>query len=299
MPEMGQFSKVERCIILTGMSGGGKSTALHMLEDQGFFAIDNIPPRLLTDLLNILAQHRSASSCGVAAVIDVRGEPFLSDLERVVYALRKLGVLVTVVFLDATDELLLRRFEATRRKHPLSDSKSLLEGITRERQMMEGAKELADIVVDTTNLKVRELRSDLLARLGLSGQSFSLVITSFGFKYGPPQDVDFLFDVRALPNPYYVVDLQNHSGLDQDVIDYLMSFDITKGLIDKIANLILFVVPEYKKMGKNQVHIAIGCTGGRHRSVAIAELIKKRLEQIQVATRHRDLKKDLETEGTS
>lgn len=289
--------RVERCIILTGMSGGGKSTALHMLEDQGFFAIDNIPPRLLTDLLDILAQHQSARNFGVAAVIDVRGEPFLDDLEKVVATLRNRSVHVTVVFLDASDDFLVRRFETTRRKHPLAEDKSLLDGIARERQMMERVKGLADIVIDTSGSKVRDFRSDLLGRLGLTGESFSVIITSFGFKYGLPQDVDFLFDVRALPNPYYVVNLQNQSGLDQCVCDYLMEFDITRGLLQRLVDLLGFIMPEYIKIGKMQVHVAVGCTGGRHRSVAVAQWLAEAVNNFKVVTRHRDLKKDLESEG--
>lgn len=288
---------VERCIILTGMSGGGKSTALHMLEDQGFFAIDNIPPRLLTDLIEILSQHRSARNSGVAAVIDVRGEPFLGDLERVVTFLRGRNIHVTVVFVDAANQILIRRFEATRRKHPLSDGKSLVDGIENERNMLLPVKEFSDIVIDTSGLTVREFRSDILARLGLASSSFSLVLTSFGFKYGAPQDVDFLFDVRSLPNPYYVTNLRMLSGLDVQIQNYLKGFDVTIGLFERIKNLLDFIVPEYKKIGKMQVHIAIGCTGGRHRSVAMTQWLADAMESATVTSRHRDLQKDTETEG--
>ena len=288
---------VERCVILTGMSGGGKSTALHMLEDQGFFAIDNIPPRLLTDLIEILSQHRSARNSGVAAVIDVRGEPFLVDFERIVTLLRSRGIYVTVVFIDASNQMLIRRFEATRRKHPLSDGKSLIDGIKNERKMLLPVKELSDIVIDTSGLTVREFRSDILSRLGLASSSFSIILTSFGFKYGSPQDVDFLFDVRSLPNPYYISNLRMLSGLDIQIQNYLRGFDVTIGLFERIKNLLDFIIPEYKKIGKMQVHIAIGCTGGRHRSVAMTQWLADAMESATVTSRHRDLQKDMETEG--
>lgn len=286
---------VSRCTILTGLSGSGKSTALHILEDQGMFSIDNVPARILSDLVDILGQQRSAVENGLAVVIDARDEFFLDDLAKVIHILRERGIEVSLVFLDSSEAILLRRFETTRRRHPLASGEmTLLEGIRRERELLANIREKANICLDTSLLSPRDFRECLLAELGLLSKAFRIVLTSFGFKFGPPQDCDFLFDVRFLPNPFYVVSLRNLSGLDAQIRDYVFEKEYSLEFYSKVKDLIKLVLPPYSKTGKGQIHFAFGCTGGRHRSVSIVEKIAHELGELQPVIRHRDINKDRE-----
>ena len=286
-------NKIKRCVIITGMSGGGKSSALNVFEDQGFYVIDNLPPTLLPQLLEVLVNHQSALNNGVAAVVDVRGEELLNDLERVVSKLIEKVEKIEILFVDATDETLVRRYETTRRRHPLSENTTILGSLALERKLLGSIRKSADIVIDTSGLKANEFRSKLLEVMGMTSDKTSVILSSFGFKYGIPQDSDYVLDVRFLPNPNYVDELHSLSGKDYEVQKYLRSFENLDTFIGKAENLLDFVSSVYSSTGKKQIHIAIGCTGGRHRSVAISEILAIHLKKIgnNVIVDHRDIDK--------
>lgn len=284
--------RVRRCVIITGMSGGGKSTALHMLEDRGMYAIDNIPPALLPQLFSVLSRHEGAVQNGVAAVVDVRGDRLLKDLFSVIEMLRKKGVSVTVLFLDASEKVLLQRFEKTRRRHPLASDISIIEAIGIERVELSPILEWADSIIDTSDTDLAGLREKLGCELDVSPVIPIVLFTSFGFKYGIPQDSDYVFDVRFLPNPYYVSELRPLSGKSEKVQTYMESFAETEEFIAKLLNLLEFAFPLYANTGKHQMQIAIGCTGGRHRSVAIVEKIARDFTSGKCMVRHRDIDKE-------
>lgn len=286
-------NQIKRCVIVTGMSGGGKSSALNIFEDQGFYVIDNLPPTLLPQLLDVLVTHQSAISNGVAAVVDVRGEDLLYDLENVVTRLKEKVDKLEILFVNATDETLIRRFETTRRRHPLSASTTILGGITLERSLLNSIHNSADIVIDTSGLKLNEFRAKLLEIMGMAADKTSVIVSSFGFKYGIPQDSDYVLDVRFLPNPNYIDELHLLSGRDEEVQKYLLGFDSLDLFLIKAEQLMEFVSSVYCNTGKKQLHIAIGCTGGRHRSVAISEMIASRLKKSgnNVIVNHRDIDK--------
>jgi len=292
MDSLAVGQRVSRCVIITGMSGGGKSTALHMLEDRGLYAIDNIPPALLPQLLSVLSRHEGAVQNGVAAVVDVRGDRLLKDLFSVIEMLRKKGVSVTVLFLDASEKVLLQRFEKTRRRHPLAFDISIIEAIGIERVELSPILEWADSIIDTSNTDLAGLREKLGCELDVSPVIPIVLFTSFGFKYGIPQDSDYVFDVRFLPNPYYVPELKPLSGKSEKVQTYMESFAETEEFIAKLLNLLEFAFPLYVNTGKHQMHIAIGCTGGRHRSVVIVEKIARDFTSGKCMVRHRDIDKE-------
>jgi len=292
MDSLAVGQRVSRCVIITGMSGGGKSTALHMLEDRGLYAIDNIPPALLPQLLSVLSRHEGAVQNGVAAVVDVRGDRLLKDLFSVIEMLRKKGVSVTVLFLDASEKVLLQRFEKTRRRHPLASDISIIEAIGIERVELSPILEWADSIIDTSDTDLAGLREKLGCELDVSPVIPIVLFTSFGFKYGIPQDSDYVFDVRFLPNPYYVSELRPLSGKSEKVQTYMESFAETEEFIAKLLNLLEFAFPLYANTGKHQMQIAIGCTGGRHRSVAIVEKIARDFTSGKCMVRHRDIDKE-------
>ncbi|MEA3508423.1 MAG: RNase adapter RapZ [Synergistota bacterium] len=284
--------KVTRCVVITGMSGGGKTTALHILEDHGMYAIDNIPPALLPQLLSVLGSHPEARQNGVAAVADVRGDRLFMDLVDVVSILKNKGIDLKVLFLDASNSVLLQRFEETRRRHPLSCETSILDAINLERAELSPVLEMADAVLDSTQMDPAQLRKDLLGTLNTSEGPVSVLLTSFGFKHGLPPDSDYVLDVRFLSNPFYDVSMRRLSGLDEKVQNFIRATGDSEPFIRLTGELFRHVLPLYRNTGKNRIHIAVGCTGGRHRSVAVAEWLAREFDHPDLRVRHRDIDKD-------
>ncbi|MDR3320829.1 MAG: RNase adapter RapZ [Synergistaceae bacterium] len=286
--------RVERCVIVSGMSGAGKTTVLKILEDQGFFAVDNIPPIMMPALMSALARCGPAVEVGVAVVADLRGRELFDGLAESVCVLKRDVASVRTVFLDAGDESLVRRFETTRRRHPLGGAVTILESIAEERLRLAGLRAAADIIIDTTRLLPGDLRSIILSELGEGESPISVVVSSFGFKNGIPSDCDYLFDVRFLPNPNYVPELKKLSGRDAAVREYMERDERKKSLVERIESFMELVLSGYENTPKKHIHIAIGCTGGRHRSVAVAEELASHLSLRGHAVRasHRDI--DLE-----
>lgn len=282
---------VRQCIIVTGMSGAGKTTTLKVLEDQGFFAIDNIPPMLLPQLFHLLSDHRAAVQVGIAATVDIRSERLLDDFVNVLALVKEYSPNVKVLFLNTSDETLIRRYEQTRRRHPLGDNLSIQEGIAKERRLLTPILERADIVMDTSLMDLQQHRKRLIEEFCSDSLGVSLLLTSFGFKYGVPQDGNYIFDVRFLPNPFYVPELKSLSGQDVEVKNYLESFQETNDFLKNCSDFLDFVIPRYLSTGKAQLHIAIGCTGGRHRSVAFVEWLFTRYKNMPggIRVNHRDL----------
>lgn len=285
---------VSRCVIITGMSGAGKSTALKVLEDQGMFAIDNIPPALLSQLLFLLERHRSAVRWGVAAVVDVRGDSLLDGFPAALDLLRKQTPNVHTIFFDAQDDVLLRRFESTRRRHPMDSEGSLLDGIVGERDRLSPMLDHSDTVIDTSSLSLPMLRKELITRFFDDSAGFPLVVSSFGFKHGSPADCDYIFDVRFLDNPFYNPVLKPLSGRDEAVQEAIWSSTEAGLFWERLTGFLDYVIPLYLRSGKTQLHIGIGCTGGRHRSVAVAERLKTHFEDYTglCILRHRDIDKE-------
>jgi RNase adapter protein RapZ len=282
-------------VIITGVSGSGKSTALRSLEDAGFYCVDNLPIVLLEKLLE-LSGHTAGEVSRIAAVVDARDIRFLPEAPRIIGELRELGVDLTVLFLDATDDSLVRRYSETRRRHPLSGADGTVqEGIAAERQALAGLHAVADEVVDTTSLNVHDLKR-LVGRRFVTGEGSKLGVTviSFGFRYGIPGHADLVLDVRFLPNPYFVPELRSRVGTEPEVRDYVLSQPDAQAFLDRLYDFGGFLLPRYKAEGKSYLTIAIGCTGGKHRSVAIAGELARRLEVAGQAVRlwHRDIEKE-------
>lgn len=286
--------RVNRCFIITGMSGAGKSATLNIFEDQGMFAVDNIPPSLIPQLLNVLSRHRLAVDNGLAAVVDVRGGDLMGDLLSVLEDLRKSLSNIKLIFLDADNDVLVRRFGATRRRHPLSHDLTTLDGVNMERKLLSPIFENADIILNTSDLNLKQLRNNLMSQLGYSIERATMIFTSFGYKYGIPQDCDFILDVRFLPNPHYISDLRPYSGEDEPVSKYIWSFSETEGFLQRFTDLLDYIIPLYMNTGKQQIHIGIGCTGGRHRSVAVARWLGEYFKgpRQHCLVRHRDIERE-------
>jgi UPF0042 nucleotide-binding protein len=284
-----------RVVILTGVSGSGKSTALRALEDAGYYCVDNLPIVFLEKLLE-LSGHTKGEVTRIGLVVDAREGRFLGDAPRVIDEVRRKGTRVDVLFLDASDEALLRRFSETRRKHPLAMSQaSVPEGITAERQALEPLKALAGEVVDSSNLTVHDLKRLIHARFVAGAvPQLGVTVVSFGFRYGLPAHADLVWDVRFLPNPYFVPELKPQAGTDPAVQRYVLEQDDAREFLDRAADLCAFLVPRYRAEGKSYLTIAVGCTGGRHRSVAIAGALARRLQASGVDVRlwHRDVEKE-------
>lgn len=285
-----------RFVIVTGMSGSGKATAIKMLEDEGYYCVDNLPVRLIDKFMELLMVPGSEVT-KVALGLDVRADKSFAYVEEVLTALREKGYKYEILFMDASDETLIRRYKESRRAHPLAPEGRVEDGIHREREILKNIKSKADYVIDTSNLLTRELREELIRIFQDNKHYNSLMISvmSFGFKYGIPSDADLVFDVRFLPNPFYIDELKHLTGNDKPVQDYVNSFAQTKQFMDKLEDMITFLIPYYIKEGKNQLVIAIGCTGGRHRSVTLANDLYNRLRgkgDYGIKIYHRDVRND-------
>ena len=286
----------EPLLIVTGLSGAGKTETMKALEDLGYFCIDNLPPSLLTQLSQLPALAADSHE-RIAIAMDVRGRSMFTDLFAALDVLRSDGVLHKILFLDCADDLLVRRYSETRRRHPVREGHSLYEQIAAERRLLSKVRERADLVLDTTRINPHELKIRL-GRLVLNQEvsiGIDIDVMSFGFKHGVPLDADLMFDVRFLPNPYYDTELRPLTGLDKPVADYIFLQPETNLFIDEICPLIERWIPLHAASGKARLTIAIGCTGGQHRSVAIAECVSKRLKKhfTHVLPFHRDLQKKL------
>ncbi len=268
-----------RFVVVTGMSGGGKSTALKMLEDAGFYCVDNLPVSLIDKFVELIATPGSEIT-KVALGLDVRAGQSFSEATAILQKEKKEGYDLEILFMDASDFALVKRYKETRRLHPLAMEGRIEDGIWRERKMLEGIREQADYVIDTTNLLTRELKGEL-DRIFIKNEEYnSLMITllSFGFKYGIPADADLVFDVRFLPNPYYLDALKQKTGNDKEVRDYVMQFSESEEFLDRLTDMLGFLIPNYIKEGKYQLVVAIGCTGGQHRSVTLANELYARMK---------------------
>ena len=279
-------------VIVTGMSGAGRSTTANVLEDSGWYVVDNLPPHLLVDLADLAISRRPEALPRLAAVVDVRARGFFAHLRTAIDELRARGWRPTLVFLDATDEAIVRRFESVRRPHPLQGDGRLLDGIAREREMMADLRSVADVVIDTSGLNAHQLAKKLHPVFsGERGPKVRIAVMSFGFKYGIPLDADFVFDMRFLPNPFWIPELRNFTGQDAAVADYVMAQPGAGEFVDRVVDLMQPVAAGYVREGRRYVTLAVGCTGGKHRSVAVAEALRSRLGTGEVATFvvHRDL----------
>ena len=264
-------------LLITGMSGAGRSHAADCVEDMGWYVVDNLPPKLLVPLVDMMTNSASKIH-KLAAVIDVRSRSYFDDLSQVLSHLDDLGVKTRILFLDASDEVLVKRYESVRRPHPLQRGGRLIDGINEERTLLANLKERADIVIDTSNLSIHQLSTKLYeAMVGSGPKTVSVHIFSFGFKYGTPTDADFVADVRFLPNPFWVPSLRELTGWDKPVADYVLSSDGAKAFLDAYEKALLIAIEGYAREDKHFVTIAVGCTGGQHRSVAMSEALASRL----------------------
>lgn len=285
-----------RLVIVTGMSGAGKSTALKMLEDMGYFCVDNLPIRFLNGFVEMFYEP-SGEVKKAALGIDVRGGQDFSGLQTILEELDRKGREYEILFLDAKDDVLIKRYKESRRKHPLSGSGRVDTGIAKEREKIMFLKMKATYILDTSKILTRELKIEL-EKIFVEGQKFCslyMTVMSFGFKYGIPQDADLVFDVRFLPNPYYIDALKPKTGNDPEVQDYVMGSEKAVVFLEKLKDMVHFLIPNYILEGKNQLVIAVGCTGGKHRSVTLANALYQSLEKEKsygVRIEHRDIEKD-------
>ena len=288
-------------VIITGMSGAGKTVAVQSFEDMGYFCIDNLPPSLIPKFWELIKESGKVTK--IALVIDLRSRTFFREIQDMLVDLENTNFIdTTILFLDATDEELVSRYKETRRAHPMAMDGLVTEGIRKERAMLEEIKADAQLVIDTTDLSPRQLRERLNKELATrETHEFRVEMVSFGFKYGLPIDADIVMDVRFLPNPHYIDELRPLTGMDQPVYDYVMGFPETDEFYTKFIDLLRTVLPGYKKEGKSSVTIAIGCTGGQHRSVALTERVGAELkeEDYHVNITHRDRLKRKETVNRS
>ena len=284
-----------RLVVVTGMSGGGKQTAMKMLEDIGFYCVDNLPIPLIDKLVELIATPNSEIT-KLALGLDVRADQNFDEAHEILFKLKKEGYPIEIIFMDANDSTLIRRYKESRRMHPLSASGDRVEdGIHKERDILECIKKEADYVFDTSNLLTRDLKEEF-NRIFVIGEAYNglmVNIMSFGFKHGIPTDADLVFDVRFLPNPYYIEELKHQTGNDKPVQDYVMSSAEARQFLVKLEDMLTFLIPGYVNEGKHQLVVAIGCTGGQHRSVTLANELYKRMKDngnFGLALSHRDLK---------
>ncbi len=283
-------------VIVTGLSGAGKSAAVDALEDIGFFCVDNMPPELIPTFVKLILKSKERRN-RVAVVADIRLGDSFSSLFDVLGDLENMNVKYKILFIDADNEVIMRRYQETRRKHPLADefdTPSILEAINKDREFLLPARQKADYIIDTTQVKSSQFK-ERIANLFLENASSALKIycISFGFKYGAPKEADLVFDVRCLPNPFYIPELKQHTGLEEPVRNFVMKFEQARGLEVKLLDLLDYLLPLYRTEGKSQLTIAVGCTGGKHRSVVFAELINKHLLEngAYSSVFHRDMKR--------
>lgn len=284
-----------RLVVVTGMSGAGKSSVLKMLEDTGYFCVDNLPIQLIYKLVQ-LTFSGTQNIDKVALGVDIRSGQALEELDEVLERMGIDGYPYEILFLDASTEVLVKRFKETRRTHPLSGAGRVEQGIETEREKLEFLKKKANVIIDTSQLLIRELKAQI-DNIYLNNQkynNFFITILSFGFKYGIPMDSDLVFDVRFLPNPYYIPNLKPKTGNDKEVKDYVMESEMAHIFLNKLEDMITFLIPNYIVEGKNQLVISIGCTGGKHRSVTLANELSKRLQHLEYGLKveHRDIMKD-------
>ncbi|MBQ2696627.1 MAG: RNase adapter RapZ [Clostridia bacterium] len=279
-------------IIVTGLSGAGKSTAVHILEDIGYYCIDNIPPTLITNFIT-LCQNSNIAMEKIAFVVDARSGDRIIRLADEIKELKKNGYKCEVLFLEANDEVIIKRYKETRRKHPGGTGGLLIDSIVAERRLLSEVRNQADYIIDTSNLLTRQLKEQILALFEsrTKFENLNVSIISFGFKRGIPLDSDLVFDVRFLPNPFYDPELRTHTGLEQPIKDFVLGSEATQNFLKKLTDMVDFLLPQYVEEGKTQLVISIGCTGGKHRSVVVAEALKTFLAEKNYYTvaMHRDL----------
>jgi UPF0042 nucleotide-binding protein len=278
-------------MVVTGMSGGGRSTVARALENVGFYVVDNLPQALMLDMAE-LAYQAGGAARHTAMVLDVRSRAFSTDLAGAIRALKERGFRPRVVFVDADDEVLIRRFEGVRRSHPLQGDGRLADGIAAERKLLSEARDQADVIIDTSHLNVNQLRARVEEMFGgEDARRLRVTVLSFGFKYGLPPDADFVLDARFLPNPFWVPELRDHSGREEAVSRYVLGQRGAGTFLETYARLINSTAPGFEREGKRYLTVAVGCTGGKHRSVAIAEELARRLRhhRLSAHAQHRDL----------
>ncbi|HBM3533822.1 TPA: RNase adapter RapZ [Listeria innocua] len=285
-------SKQLKLVIITGMSGAGKTVAMQSLEDLGYFCVDNLPPSLLPKFWELMKESDKMDK--IALVMDLRGREFFDSIEPALDELDNTNFITTkILFLEADDKVLVSRYKETRRHHPLEPNGSVLDGINAERELLSDLKGRSQLVINTSNMAPRELRERINNEFQTEDKDvFNVQLMSFGFKYGIPIDADLVFDVRFLPNPHYIDKMRPLTGLDEDVYEYVMKWPETMAFLDKLVDLLMFTLPFYKREGKTQLVIAIGCTGGQHRSVALTEYVGKAIQQkYETTISHRDMKR--------
>lgn len=283
-----------RPVIITGLSGGGLSTAAKVFEDKGYFVSQNLPPQLILELIDLAAADDSPVD-RLAVVTDVRADVFNGSLMQTIDGIKERGYTPFVLFLEARDDVLIRRFDSVRRTHPLQGNATLETGITRERELLETLRAQADVIIDTSNLSVHDLRRAVEASVGeLPVGRQHVTIESFGFKHGSPRDADIVVDVRFLPNPYWIEELRDYRGVDEPVAQYVLSQPGAREYVDNFVELLNSTLAGYRREGKDFITVGVGCTGGHHRSVAVSEAIGHRLRQqgnVDVSVIHRDLER--------
>lgn len=279
-------------LIITGMSGAGKTVAVQSLEDLGYFCVDNLPPVLIPKFAELVKQS-AGSVEKVALVVDLRGREFFENLSQVMESLKQIeGLSFQILYLDANDQTLVSRYKETRRRHPLSSNGSPLEGIHAERLLLQEIKGWANQIIDTSQMKPAQLREKIINQYGQLKSTLTVNLVSFGFKYGAPIDVDLMFDVRFLPNPHYVEELRHKTGCEPEVAEYVLNHHDTKEFLEKLIDFLRFTLPHYQREGKSQLVIGIGCTGGKHRSVAIVQHLGEVFSKdFTVRISHRDMER--------
>lgn len=283
-----------RFVIITGMSGAGKSSVLKTLEDNNYFCVDNLPIELILKFAELTFSDKNSNDKNVALGIDIRSGQALSELDYILDKMKKSGYHYEILFLDANDDVLIKRFKETRRAHPLTPEGRVDEGIVNERKQLEFLRKQADYIIDTSTLLIRELRMEI-EKIFVENKEYKnlfVTILSFGFKYGIPVDADLIFDVRFMPNPYYIDELKHKTGNDDEVKEFVMSSEVSQKFLDKLYDMIKFLIPNYVKEGKNQLVIGVGCTGGKHRSVTVANMLYDRLSEdknLGIKVAHRDI----------